>query len=100
VTTLLPHFLAAELLFAAGTVPQDQPAAADLIRSQYRAHHGNPATFADELAQEYARHPASAAAHMTACLALAPDSVEVPDFELPDRDPDGALYTGMGDDRG
>jgi hypothetical protein len=44
------------------------------------------------LAGEYGRHPESAAAHMTVCLALAPDSVE-----LPDRDPADAIYTGMGD---
>jgi hypothetical protein len=92
----LSHEQAAELLFAAGVVPPHPVDAVDRVVEQLLAHHGDPAHFADELAQEYARHPDSAAAHMTACLAAFPGDVEVP--EWPERGRDGHLYTGLGDE--
>lgn len=92
---LLTQEQAAELLFAAGFVPAHQADAVDLVIEQLKAHGGDPAHFADELAVEYARHPQSAAEHMTRCLAAVPEEVEVPDW--PDRSPYEHLYTGMGD---
>jgi hypothetical protein len=91
----LSHEQAAELLFAAGVVPPHPVDAVDRVVEQLLKHGGDPAHFADELAQEYARHPDSAAAHMTACLAAFSGDVEVP--EWPERGADGRLYTGMGD---
>jgi len=93
---VLTHQEGAELLFAAGIVPANTQDAVGRIREQLLAHHGDRAHFADELAQEYARHPDSAAAHMTACLAAFDGDVVVPDW--PERGQDGHLYTGMGDD--
>lgn len=62
---LLTHKQAAELLFAAGVVPAHPQDAADLVIEQLLAHGGDPSHFADELIAEYARHPETAAAHMT-----------------------------------
>ncbi len=92
---LLTHEQAAELLFAAGVVPPHPADAVDRVIEQLKAHGGDPAHFADELAVEYARHPDSAAAHMARCLAAVPDEVLVPDW--PERGEDGHLYTGLGD---
>ncbi len=93
---LLTHAQAAELLFAAGVVPAHPADVADRVIEQLLAHGGDPSRFADELAVEYARHPDSAAAHMTACLAAVPGAVDVPDW--PERGDDGRLYTGMVDE--
>jgi hypothetical protein len=93
---MLSHLEAAELLFAAERTPHDPDLAAALITEQYAQHHGERSHFADELATEYARHPHSAAAHMTACLAAAPDQLELPDW--PERDAYSQHYTGLGDE--
>lgn len=77
---LLSHEQAAELLFAAGLLPVQSADTDALIAEQYLAHHGDPATFAAELAAEYGDHPASAAARMRACLALTPPTMQVPDY--------------------
>jgi hypothetical protein len=90
----LTHTQGAELLFAAGLVPAHPADVVDRIVEQLKAHGGDPAHFADELTQEYARHPVSAAAHMTACLAAFTGDVQVPDW--PERGADGHLYTGLG----
>jgi hypothetical protein len=92
---LLTHEQAAELLFAAGVVPPHPADVVDRVVEQLLAHGGDPAHFADELAQEYARHPDSAAEHMSRCLAAFEGTVAVPDW--PERGADGHLYTGMGD---
>lgn len=93
---LLTHIEAAELLFAAGVVPAHPVDAVDRVIEQLKAHGGDPAHFADELAVEYARHPETAAAHMSRCLEAVPDEVEVPDW--PERSLYGHLYTGLGDE--
>lgn len=89
--TILDHYAAAELLFAAHRVP-DRDNAAALIAEQYEAHHRDPSHFADELAAEMGDYPEEAVRRMTLCLRVAPDNVE-----LPDRAEHDALYTGMGD---
>jgi hypothetical protein len=94
---LLTHEQAAELLFADGRqIPAHLADVEDRVIEQLKAHGGDPRHFADELAQEYARHPETAAAHMKRCLDAFAGDVIVPDW--PERGPDGHLYTGLGDD--
>lgn len=93
---LLTHEQAAELLFADGRpIPSCLVDVEDRVIEQLKAHGGDPAHFADELAVEYARHPETAAEHMARCLAAVPGEVAVPDW--PERGEDGHLYTGLGD---
>lgn len=74
----IEHIAAAQLLFAAGTVPAGATDAAMLIAREYRRRHGDLHGVVADMAAELGAHP-EATARMAACLRIAPLRVELTD---------------------